>query len=269
MEKKLEALRYINKLLQDQPDLAGQVEAIACSFQGKGWTGGSNLHELRCCVYLLGGRPLRTVIDVGGHRGNYSLEVKKLYPDARLFIFEPSHQNSEILLSTFSGDNKVKIFQCALSDKTETATLYSDAEGSPLSSLVKRDLTHHGLNFQIVNSVQTVRFDLLYTTVLSRTSQPLIIDLFKIDAEGHELQILEGIGSAIHNIKCIQFEFGEGNIDSRTYYKDFFEFFNDKHWTIHRITPYGIQKLPVYRDSDNTFRYSNFIALNNKIQAEF
>ena len=47
----------------------------------------------------------------------------------------------------------------------------------------------------------------------------------KIDVEGHELDVLKGFGELIKKVRLIQFEFGGTNIDSKTYLRDFWEFF--------------------------------------------
>ena len=49
-----------------------------------------------------------------------------------------------------------------------------------------------------------------------------MIDLLKLDVEGNELLALKGLSDSIEYIKIIQFEFGGSNIDSRTYFQDFY-----------------------------------------------
>ena len=55
-----------------------------------------------------------------------------------------------------------------------------------------------------------------------------IIDYIKIDVEGHELDALEGFGDLIKKVRLIQFEFGGCNIDTRTYFQDFWYYFMAK-----------------------------------------
>ena len=50
------------------------------------------------------------------------------------------------------------------------------------------------------------------------------IDIMKLDVEGHELDVLEGSRKTINSIKLIQFEFGGCNIDSKTFFQDFYYF---------------------------------------------
>jgi hypothetical protein len=62
-----------------------------------------------------------------------------------------------------------------------------------------------------------------------------IIDYVKIDVEGWELSVLQGFGDLVYNMRVIQFEFGGSNIDTRTFFQDFWYFFKDHNFSIYRI----------------------------------
>jgi len=86
-----------------------------------------------------------------------------------------------------------------------------------------------------------------------------------MDVEGSELKILEGMGIFIKKIKLIQFEFGGCNIDSRTFFQDFWYYFKKNNFDLFRITPTGPKKIKEYSESDEFFRTTNYIALNNNL----
>ncbi|MBU1864122.1 MAG: FkbM family methyltransferase, partial [Candidatus Omnitrophica bacterium] len=93
------------------------------------------------------------------------------------------------------------------------------------------------------------------------------IDLLKIDVEGHELDVLTGAEKMFKScsIRIVSFEFGGCNIDTRTFMKDFFDFFTKKNMKIYRITPSGfLCPLPAYNELNEQFRTTNFIATNFK-----
>lgn len=52
--------------------------------------------------------------------------------------------------------------------------------------------------------------------------------------EGHELDVLAGAEEALKSVQLVQFEFGGCNIDTRTYFQDFFYFFQQHGFAIHR-----------------------------------
>ena len=110
----------------------------------------------------------------------------------------------------------------------------------------------------ITESIQTMRFEDFYTRKLNGQ----IIDLVKIDIEGHELLCLEGFGMALDRVKVIQFEFGACNIDSRTYFKDFWNFLSARSFLLYRITPHGVKRLKRYYEQEESFLHANLLGVN-------
>lgn len=84
----------------------------------------------------------------------------------------------------------------------------------------------------------------------------------KLDIEGYELQALESFGSALAVTKVIQFEFGGCNIDTKTYFQDFWYFFKEHQFDLYRITPFGLQPLNKYTEMDECFRTTDYVAVN-------
>ncbi len=89
--------------------------------------------------------------------------------------------------------------------------------------------------------------------------------MFKIDVEGHELKVLEGVGSLINKIKVIQFEFGGCNIDTKTYFRDFWYFFKERNFDIYRITPLGPMKITQYKECYERFETTNYFCVNTNL----
>jgi len=83
----------------------------------------------------------------------------------------------------------------------------------------------------------------------------------KLDIEGHELAALKGFGRALNVTRALQFEFGGCNIDTRTYFQDFWYFFRDQHFDLYRITPFGAERIRRYKERDEFFKTTNYIAV--------
>ena len=252
-------LETIKHLLAKHPELAEPVEAIATAAQGKGWGAGTIDHEVSCAAQLLGGR-LALAIDIGGNVGNYTAEVRRRSPEAEIHIFEPSSVNISKLKSRFANDGRITVNAAAVSSATGEATLYSNSPGSTLGSLTKRRLDHFNTKFDNTERVHTVRFEEYW----SKNLQCRAIDLIKIDIEGHELEALNGFGKALDATKLIQFEFGGCNIDTRTFFQDFWYFFMGNGFDIWRITPYGAKSMPRYVEADEFFATTNYFAVNRR-----
>ena len=76
------------------------------------------------------------------------------------------------------------------------------------------------------------------------------------------MKSLIGMGNKIKKIKIIQFEFGPASIDSKTFFKEFYNFFTNLNFKIYRITPSSLEKISNYNESIEYFRVTNFVAIN-------
>jgi hypothetical protein len=79
--------------------------------------------------------------------------------------------------------------------------------------------------------------------------------------EGHELSVLAGAKEVLNRIELVQFEFGGGNIDSKTYFQDFWYFFKNLNFDIYRLTPRGPIKVSEYSEFLEVFRPTNYFAV--------
>jgi FkbM family methyltransferase len=184
-------------------------------------------------------------------------------------MFEPSTTHKELYKKSFENMSNVKINYLALSNVNGKQKLYYDTPGSALASLTKRRLEHFNTSMNHSEIVETTRFDDFWKTTDTYLKNPnTIIDYVKIDVEGHELDVLEGFGNLLDKIGIIQFEFGGTNIDTRTYFQDFWYLFKDKKYdfSIYRIAPNGLIPINKYVETDEYFSTTNYIAVNNKIK---
>lgn len=232
------------------------LEKISFILQGKGYTTDIG-NEVDNCLIILNKTPL-IFIDIGANKGNYTRYLLSKYPDLNCHLFEPSQRNFDILKESFYSKDKIRINKLALSDKNGKGNLYSDEPGSFMASLTKRDLKSFGINLDHEIEVNLKRFDNYWE------DQNIIIDYVKIDVEGHELDVLNGFGELIKNVRLVQFEFGGTHIDTRIFFRDFWEFFSKHNFTLFRITPSKPLKINQYSEKEEVFQFTNFIALNNK-----
>ena len=62
----------------------------------------------------------------------------------------------------------------------------------------------------------------------------------------------------------VTFEFGGCNIDTRTYFQDFWYFFKDKNMLIYRILPHNrLYKILSYNEMYEQFTTTNYLATSN------
>ena len=153
----------------------------------------------------------------------------------------------------------VKVEKIAFSNSRGEGSLYFDIDGSPLASLVKRDLSFIGIT-NLRNEIVT--FDTIDSYCEANKVIPTIL---KLDVEGHELTTLEGAKKALPKIAVVQFEFGGANKDSRTFFYDFYNLFRDSKFDLYRISPSKLVKIPHYSEFDEHFRTTNFVATNSQL----
>lgn len=199
------------------------------------------------------------LFDVGGNIGEWTLAAKQMWPAAQVHVFEPSASHIEKLGPALGSLDGVTVNPMALGAKEGEATLYKDAEITGLASMTKRDLAHVGLSMELS---ETIRVGTLDQYCASHNIAG--IDMLKIDVEGHELDVLNG-GLAMLDqrmIAAVQFEFGGCNVDTRTFFRDFYDFFEARDYAINIAGPGG-RLTPVrrYREFNEQFATTNYIAI--------
>jgi FkbM family methyltransferase len=250
-------LEMFNHVIQSHPQLAPQFESLCAIAQGKGYGSATIVQEIKVLMGLLGA-PAALAVDIGGNVGDYTAELRQVNPAMEVHVFEPAAVNLAALHSRYANQADVVIVSKALSNQPGSAQLFSDVAGSGMASLTHRRLDHFGIDFKVQESIETCRFEDYWTGTL----QGRTIDIAKLDIEGHELAALQGFGEAIGHTRIIQFEFGGANIDTRTYFQDYWYFFKEHGFELFRITPFGHQAIPAYREADEFFSTTNYLAVN-------
>ncbi len=195
------------------------------------------------------------ILDVGANVGKWSTLVSAQFPSSQIYAFEPSLETFLELEANLKDHKNVKVFNFGLGEQNSTEVLYYDEAKSGKASLSKRNLKHLNIMFDETESITIKRLD-SFITELSVTP-----NLLKIDVEGHELSVLKGLGNYINKLEIIQFEFGGTDIDSRIFFRDFWNFFEDKPFNLFRLTPKGILPVVSYRETDEVFSFTTYFAI--------
>jgi FkbM family methyltransferase len=198
------------------------------------------------------------VFDVGSNIGKYSLELIRFFgTKLQLHAFEPSKSTFEVYRSNVGFHDNVVANNFGFSDSVCKLELYSDKKTSGLASVYNRNLQHFGIDVDIVEEVSLTTIDLYCAkNSISR------INFLKLDVEGHELNALNGASGMMRdgNIDFIQFEFGGCNIDSRTFFQDFYYLLCER-YNIYRVMKDGIYPIFQYSEYCEVFVTTNFFAV--------
>ena len=197
------------------------------------------------------------LFDVGANIGDYALKMAEIFADQKFAIhaFEPSNKTYQRLSENTSTKKGITVNNVGLGEKETEEILYSNSDGSALASIYERDLQRHGIS---MDKKEVIKL----TTVDNYCDAHAIgrIHFLKLDIEGHELFALKGASKLINskNIDFIQFEFGGSNIDSRTYFRDFWDMLHDK-YDFYRIVKDGLFPIKKYSEACEIFDTINYL----------
>ena len=141
------------------------------------------------------------VFDLGANCGFFSLRILDIYPDAKIYAFEPQHS----LVKSFNNcinqnqlSDKVEIRQTAVGDTNGKSIFYENR--SPISaSLVKEKVSRRSIR---------KKYEIDHITVDQFCSDSNIscIDILKIDVEGSEIDVLKGANDIMNTVKVLFIE---------------------------------------------------------------
>ncbi len=206
------------------------------------------------------------VFDVGANQGQFLLFLQRGLVGLPVVFhaFEPGNKTFRILSTQTQEYQNIHLNNLGLGKQSAEVDLHYDQVGSGLASLSKRRLDHFGIRFELVEKIQILTLD-----EYCLRQQIDFIDLLKLDVEGHELDVLQGGAETFRagKIKMLTFEFGGGNIDSRTYFQDFWYLLQEYGMkSIFRITPSGyLKKITEYREIYEQFRTTNYFVSRGSI----
>lgn len=213
-----------------------------------------------------------TVVDCGANTGQWSSELVSAFrhhctagmATLRLYCFEPAQYTFQRLVANLAhqASDRVSIHpvQKALSRRDGTATLYVAHEGAGTNSLTAAAEHRKTEEVQVATLAE-----------FARQAQVERIDLLKIDAEGHDLEVLVGARELIESkvIDVIQFEYNQRWIDGGFLLRDAFQLLADSGYQIGKVTPRGIQWHEDYDWRLETFVQGNWLACLPRLASSF
>ncbi|MFX4284465.1 FkbM family methyltransferase [Aliarcobacter butzleri] len=210
-----------------------------------------------------------TMIDVGAHFGS-SAELF-LKNDWKVYCYEPDPNNRKKLISNLENYSNKIIFDKAISNKINESVIFYDSEESTgISSLLPFNDYH-----KKICEVQT-------STLKKEIEENNIenIDFLKIDTEGYDFMVLQGLSFDIIKPLIIECEFEDLKTNKLGYtVKDMINFLQSKNYIVyvsewHPIIRYGIQhqwkRFFKYDNQDiDSKGWGNLIAFYKEVDEDF
>ncbi len=187
--------------------------------------------------------------DVGANVGIYSLLLHKKFKNAKIYAFEPSKKTFETLLKKTNKIKNIKSYNLGLGIKKGKKTLYYDPSESSTATLHNRKIKYNKGERIEINKLDS----------FCKIHNIKRINFLKMDVEGSELFVLKGAKNMLKNKKIdfIQLEFGIRNVDSKVFFRDFWDLLS-QNYLFYRILPGGIYPIKNYKENLEIFTGINY-----------
>ena len=194
------------------------------------------------------------VFDVGANVGKWALRYHSISSASRIHCFELAKKTSQICRSNVEAIDQINVLSFGLSAKTEKIEVFLN-ECSDVTSFYQR-VDQEESATEICDVVRGD--DYVRQNGIER------ISFLKIDAEGSEHLVLDGLENTLRNdrIDLIQFEYGEFNIASRTLLRDFYGKLENFH--LGRLFPRWVEFSSWHKDLEN-FKTANYVAVRKDL----
>lgn len=243
-------------------NLSKLMEAYWCILLGKGaGTGWAFEAETKCAADVIASASASVspvIFDVGANNGDWSADIKSFYPDALIYMFEPQ-PDCQQRIKERNLKNTV-LLPVAVDSKKGMIKIFTDGSTSGLASVHKRkDSYFKDVVFSTIDVASLTIDEVIGSNGIKQ------VDFMKMDIEGHEFEALKGAHQSLCDgkIKALSFEFGSGNINSRTYFRDFWDLLHPMGYNFFRILP-SSRLMPIveyYEDCEYFRGVSNYIAV--------
>lgn len=153
---------------------------------------------------VLAALQLNTIVDIGANRGQFALCVRRLYPQAQIFSFEPLSKPARTWTRNFAADPRARLFNKAIAAQTGSATMHV-SRWDVSSSLLPFAQAQHD-NFPLTEEAS--REEVQTTTLEACIDAEAIREpaLLKLDVQGYELTALQGCGALLDKFKYVYVE---------------------------------------------------------------
>jgi FkbM family methyltransferase len=218
----------------------------------KGWNYNIEANGERWLLRQLAAFQPAVVFDVGANEGDWLAAVLQELPTARVHAFEIVEATSAKLLQRMKDEPRAVINRFGLSDQAGTITVRAFTGSSTLASSVAYP---HGEYREVMCPVRAGDEYL-------REQGIECIDFLKLDVEGAERPVLQGLSQTLDagQIDVIQFEYGKVVILTHFLLKDFYDLLEGKGYALGKLYPDHVD-FRAYKLEDEDFLGPNYVAV--------
>jgi FkbM family methyltransferase len=240
--------------------ILNRLEDVILLGLGKGYDAGLENEILGFKKLLVVAPPAGSILlDVGANLGKFtSFWIKNFGDNYIHYCFEPDSSVFIELSANLALHKECRLVNSAIGNsETQSAMLYFDGLSKSKSSLSKRNIYEQDIDFIESEEVEIIRLDDFFES-------EILTEIFflKIDVEGHEVPVIESLGTRIKDVRWIQFEYGGTYLDSGYAFRDAHNILVRSNFKIFRLTPRGYEPLPDYSPKDEIPLFTTYLAKN-------
>jgi FkbM family methyltransferase len=196
-----------------------------------------NIHQKRISKFLQN-RSIKTIIDVGAHKGEFAQNALQIESVNKIIAFEPQKKIFSLLKEKFSDNDKIVLINFALSEKVEkrimkinkmtaTSTLNHEINNDSLYFKFKSFLLYQKNSIIDEEEIDTTTFDAFFNGEMFDENT-----LLKIDTEGYEIHVLKGSEQKIREMKYILIENQFSKMYKNVNFRDCHDFLRKKNFKL-------------------------------------
>lgn len=139
-----------------------------------------------------------TVFDVGAAKGNWTqLALETLGRNGQFSLFEPTSRHFQMLKDRFLDDEIIRLSNCAVG-----------SEDGEVDVIVCDNTEWSYVDTNIPDDALTERVPMLRLECYAKRLGINEINFLKVDTEGHEFEVIRGLGLLLMRTQFIQIEYG-------------------------------------------------------------
>lgn len=166
------------------------------------------LHETDAYEMIARGIPQNKgvfALDVGAHTGSATARIRAVFPESRVFAFEPAPGPADALDRLAAGDRRITVVRAAVGER-DGRTLLRETRNPLLTSVLEPTERTVRETFGAGEVLREFEVPMLRLESWARGAGVEAVDLLKIDVQGAELGVLRGAGDLLARTAAVYAE---------------------------------------------------------------
>ena len=155
-------------------------------------------------IKILKDKNLKTIVDIGANKGQFSLICLSINPEIKIYSFEPLKEPAKKYRKLFSNAKNVKFYNFAIGEYEETKMMNVSAKADSSSFLTIGQIQIE--KFPGTECIDQLQVDVVPLNKFIKINDINSPALLKIDVQGFELNVLKGCLDLLSSFEWIYCE---------------------------------------------------------------